>query len=103
MGASAEDIEAVEAQVRPEDDSHEHFGLYAENVQTFERFHALRTQWRYAGMGAQRTGFDYAGIHAWMQFTVPKKERQQLFADLQLMESAVLDADSELMKNKKET
>ncbi|WP_168389222.1 DUF1799 domain-containing protein [Xylophilus sp. Leaf220] len=103
MGASAEDIEAVEAQVQPEDDSHEHFGLYAENVQTFERFHALRTQWRHAGIGAVRTGFDYAAIHAWMQFSVPKKERQQLFSDLQLMESAVLDADSELIKNKKET
>lgn len=103
FGASAEDIEAAEAQIQPEDDSHEHFGLYAENVQTFERFHALRTQWRHAGFGAARTGFDYAGVQAWMQFAVPKKERQQLFADLQVMESAVLTADAELMKNRKET
>ena len=46
---------------------------------------------------------DYARVIAWMQFAVPKKERLQLFADLQVMESAVLAADAELMKNKKET
>ena len=103
FGASAEDIEAAEAQIQPVNDSHEHFGLYAENVQTFERFHALRTQWAYAGMAGQRVGFDYARVIAWMQFAVPKKERKQLFADLQLMESAVLTADAELMKNNKET
>lgn len=105
FGASAEDIEAAEAQIQPEDDSHEHFGLYAENVQTFERFCALHTQWRQVGVGLQafRIGLDYAGVCAWMQFAVPKKERLQLFADLQVMESAVLTADAELMKNKKET
>ncbi|WP_156362887.1 DUF1799 domain-containing protein [Xylophilus sp. Leaf220] len=65
--------------------------------------HALRTQWTYAGMAGQRVGFDYARVIAWMQFAVPKKERLQLFADLQVMESAVLTADAELMKNKKET
>lgn len=100
FGAPAEDIEAVRAQVladaQPEEP--EAFGVYAENLPTVSAFLALRTQWNYAGMVGQRTGFNYAGVSAWLQQNIKPRRRRALFNDLQVMEHAVLQADYELRK-----
>lgn len=104
MCAPAEDVEAVRAQVLAEapPEEPEGFGVYADNLTTVSAFLALRTQWNYAGMAGQRTGFNYAGVSAWLQAHIKPRRRRALFSDLQVMEHAVLQADHEQRKNNEE-
>lgn len=104
MGAPPEDVEAVRAQVMAEapPEAPEAFGVYADNLPTVSAFLALRTQWNYAGMVGQRTGFNYAGVSAWLQAHIKPRRRRALFNDLQVMEHAVLQADHEQRKNQEE-
>lgn len=62
--------------------------LWPENLPAVDLYLAVQTQWRYAGMDGQPTGYDYAGIRAAMAL---RGDPPELFADLQVLESAYLD------------
>lgn len=100
MGATPDDIAAAQAQQTAAATQHasaEVFLVWESNRASFEAFFfGLRTQWQYAGMQAQRTGLNYAGVHTYLQLSTPRRQWRGLFADVQLMESAVLGADQEL-------
>lgn len=104
MGAPAEDIEAVRAQVLAEapPEEPEAFGVYADNWITVCAFQAVRTQWVYAGIQGQRVGFNYSAVLDWVKAHIKPRRRRALFNDLQVMERAVLQADHEQRKNNEE-
>lgn len=96
-GAPADDISAVRARIDaaapPEPDP---FGVHADNWETVQAFQALAPRWHYAGMLAQRTGFDWAGVEAWIDRHIRRRRRRALSVGLMTMERAVLQADCEL-------
>lgn len=67
------------------------------NAESFSAFDALRTQWRQISRGFTGAlwtlGFDYAGVDAYLRRTRAPKH---VFADLQEMETAALDAFHEI-------
>lgn len=64
--------------------------LWARNVPAWSLFQAVRTQWRVGVNG--REGLDYGAVEIAMSRTgVPERDRDELFADLQVMEAAALD------------
>lgn len=71
----------------------EELPIWPENWPTAQLFMALQTQWRIAlGMGqVVWLGLDYAAAQAAMQLlAVPRKDRQEIFAGLCVMERAAL-------------
>lgn len=83
--------------LKPEDYAHQGgLEVWPEHWQAFEVFCAMQTQWRIgsAGMGGSvPTGLDYHAMSAVMEFlNVSADERGDLFADVQAMESAALEA-----------
>lgn len=104
-GASAEDLDKVRARIDAAANAPpaegEAFGVYAENLPVVAAFEALRTQWQYAGMAGQRMGFCYAGVTAWLELFVHRRQRRTVMHGLQVMERAVLVADQE-QRDKKE-
>ena len=67
-------------------------GIWPENRLSVEVFLSMRTQWR-TGMNGP-TGFDY-GLplsRVLRHLRVPADRRDEVFSDLQLMESAALSA-----------
>lgn len=65
------------------------FYLFPENLDAWLLFRAVQTQWRGNGMG--REGLDYAGVHLVIdQHRRWRRHRRQRFADVQVMERAVL-------------
>lgn len=65
--------------------------VWPENLQAFQVFSALGTQWR-IGMGGA-TGLDYNAVPTVLRLQgVPRAEWPQLFEDLRVMESAALQA-----------
>lgn len=99
-GAPAEDIARVQAQIDSQAAAApqvQPFPLWPENARPMAHFLALRTQWVYAGgMVPQRVGFAYQGVQAYLADHVPRhRHRKALWADLQAMEIAVLQADAE--------
>lgn len=70
----------------------EEFALWPENVPVFNFWQAVQTQWRTGGMGGA-TGLDYGGVQACMALRgIQKKDQAALFAGLQVMEVATLNA-----------
>lgn len=70
----------------------ETFALWPENLLAFNLWQAVQTQWRTGGMG-HPTGLDYGGVQACMVLRgIRKKDQVELFAGLQAMEQATLDA-----------
>ncbi len=64
---------------------------WPENRQALLVFMALRTQWR-TGMSGF-TGLDYGVLpEIWRRLKVPPAERDDVFADLQVIEAGALDA-----------
>lgn len=64
--------------------------LWACNVPAWSLFQAVRTQWRVGVNG--REGLDYGAVEIAMSRTgAPERDRDELFADLQVMEAAALD------------
>ena len=64
---------------------------WPENRQALLVFLTLRTQWR-AGMNGP-TGLDYGVLpEIWRRLKVPPAERDDVFADLQVIEAGALDA-----------
>jgi Phage related hypothetical protein (DUF1799) len=65
------------------------FGLYAEHKDVFNVFTAMCTQWNYGPSGP--TGLSYVSLTAvWSLLGIKKKNRKQIFLDLQVMEDAAL-------------
>jgi hypothetical protein len=62
-------------------------------MQAITLFLRLQTQWRIAaGFGFARfVGLDYGGVqHAMSLANIPRRDRERLFEQLQVMESAAL-------------
>lgn len=69
--------------------------VWPENWQAYRVFCSMGTQWRMAGGmgGAAPTGLDYLALSAVMDFLdVPAADRGGMFFDVQVLESAALDA-----------
>lgn len=67
--------------------------IWPDNLQAYEVFASLGTQWRIGMAGP--TGMDYAAIPVTLRLmAVPRAEWPQLFADLRVMEGAALEAMS---------
>ena len=65
--------------------------VWPENEQVVSVFLCMRTQWR-TGMGGP-TGMDYSALpFMWQRLRVPPEEQDAVFADLQVMEVAALNA-----------
>ncbi len=72
--------------------------VHSDNWEAVMLFNALSTQWHLAGglAGAARVGLSYPAAEAVMRLHgVPAKRRAALFADLQVMELAALQAAAE--------
>jgi hypothetical protein len=67
--------------------------VWEENWETVEMFLRLQTQWR-VGMSG-RTGLDYVAAK-WLfsLYQIEKPAQKMLLEDLQIMESAVLEAQA---------
>ncbi|WP_439685106.1 DUF1799 domain-containing protein [Cupriavidus oxalaticus] len=68
--------------------------VHVDNWEPLQLFLTLQTQWRHiAGMAdCMRTGLDYAAIEPVFRLRGVKRKRQAaLFADLRVMEAAVLE------------
>lgn len=112
MGAPAEDIErvaaAIEAQRAILEKPPESFGVWAENWGVVLAWLDVQTQWRLVSItsglgGAQlvHVGLDYAGVAAWMDLFVPRRQRREIMTGLQLMERAALEAMNEIRQQEK--
>lgn len=99
-GAPQDEIDQVRARLDQDAQpaSEEHFGVYADNWEAVMVFRALGARWQHAGMVGQRTGFDWAGVEAWIDRHIHRRRRRALSADLLTMERAALQADSEQRK-----
>jgi hypothetical protein len=74
-------------------DLDEDFYLWPDCVPAFNFWSVIQTQWQVGANGA--FGLDYPGVRTCMEMRgIPKKERQELFALVQAMELAALDARS---------
>ncbi len=81
------------------DDADDAFVLLPENVEAFDFFLGLSTQWKWAtpAMGTpMRVGLDYACAEAAMRIQGLRGERRvRMFADIRAMERAVLNVERE--------
>lgn len=104
LGAPQGDIDQVRAQLDQAAPAQAEvtFGVHADNWPAVMAFCTLAPRWHYAGMAGQRTGFDWAGVEAWIDRHVRRRKRRALSADLQTMERAALHADRELREQKNE-
>jgi hypothetical protein len=63
--------------------------LWPENLEAWNLFQSVQSQWRGAGMA--REGLDYAGVHRVIgQRRAWRLHRRQRFSELQVMEAAAL-------------
>lgn len=72
--------------------------VYADNWDSWEFFLEVQTQWVYAPSewGAQRRGLNYSGVESGARLAGrPSRKWPALFADLRVMELAVLRAEEE--------
>ncbi|KQW96979.1 hypothetical protein ASC94_09230 [Massilia sp. Root418] len=75
--------------------------LWPCNVESWTLFQRLQSQWIAGGMGGA-TGLNYAGVESALRMMdIKAGKRAKLFADIQLMEHATLEAWDE--KRSKET
>jgi len=91
MYTSAPSAAELAAAGLTEDDLDIGADIWPENLQAYELFSALRTQWRVGMAGA--TGLDYSAVPTVLRLQgVPRADWPQLFEDLRVMESAALQA-----------
>ena len=64
--------------------------VWPENWPVVQLFLAVGTCWWIDGTVGRYLGLDYSYVAVVMKFNVKKKQRPKLFADLQIMERAVL-------------
>lgn len=66
--------------------------VWPDNAPSLDVFLAMQTQWERNGMTGRYTGMRYASLPVVMGFSgVPKAARRQVFDDIRIMESAVLE------------
>jgi len=66
--------------------------LWPDNVEAWNHWICLQTQWRFAGEQGIPTGLDYAAVCTWLRATVRTlKARQRLLLDLRECEDACLN------------
>ena len=74
--------------------------IWPENLLAFQAFIALQHQWNYVAMDGIRVGLRFESIRAWLEINITGRQqntrRRELFADLLVMERAVINADREL-------
>ncbi|WP_292041438.1 DUF1799 domain-containing protein [Massilia sp. UBA6681] len=91
MYTSAPSAAELAAAGLTEDDLDIGADIWPENLQAYELFSALRTQWRVGMAGA--TGLDYNAVPTVLRLQgVPRADWSQLFEDIRVMESAALPA-----------
>jgi hypothetical protein len=74
----------------PEDFANDIPTIWEESYQSFIVFSAMSTQWRIGMSGA--TGLDYCALREiWQRLKIPLSNRDEVFSDLQVMESEVLE------------
>jgi hypothetical protein len=96
MGAPAAVIAAAEAQQPAVSPDAEVFQVWLDNWPVWMLFLQVQRQWVYAGMSGQRVSLNYPGIETHFRLApVPRGERSAFWADLQIVENAVLMADYE--------
>lgn len=97
MGAPEQVIEDAERHAA--ENVSDDFELFEDNVQSATVFQRMGTQWRRAGMDGIRTGLDYNVVEMVMRRCgVPPGKRNQVFEDVQTMESETLKVDVEKRK-----
>lgn len=70
----------------------QNFTVMPENAQAFDVFIRCQTQWRHSFSGV--TGLDYTALIQVIRVCIPKKQRNQIFDDVRLIESGALRAIS---------
>lgn len=81
----------------PQQEPEEKCYLWPENVRTYNVWFRIQTQWRVGGMG-DRTGLDYSAVEKYLHKVErirPGRQRNEVWAGLQAMEAAALQAWSE--------
>lgn len=103
FGAPAKVIADAQAQQPAVPVDAEHFEVWPDNWPSWLLFIRVQRQWVYAGMSGQRVSLNYPGIESHFRVApVPRADRAQRWADLHDIENAVLQADYELQKNKRD-
>ncbi|MFC7518691.1 DUF1799 domain-containing protein [Herbaspirillum sp. GCM10030257] len=96
-GAPAEVIQAVEQKASPNVDEVVCY-VWEENWESLQFFLMVQSQWIIVASltSGVRVGLDYARIEAAMRMDgIPRADRKMLFSDLRVIESAVLEYDSD--------
>jgi hypothetical protein len=99
-GAPPDVVEAARRQANPQRDD---FEVWADCWAAFEFFMALRGDWNVvSGLAVARVGIPSDRIESAMRLKpIPRAERPQMYADVKLMERAVIGADHELREKQK--
>lgn len=100
MGASAQDIEAAQAQMeqarRVQADADD-FEVHADNWDAWMFFLSVQTQWVFASSGlvAQRVAMNYPGVESAARLQrIPQRQWPELFEAVQAVELTVLAVDA---------
>lgn len=95
FGVSEADIVKAQAdQAAPEDEG---FEVYEDCWESVMFFLKVQTQWVFRGMDAARTGLNYPAVESAMNMDgIKRQQRLALFADVRVMERAVLRGDAGL-------
>jgi hypothetical protein len=114
LGASPQDLAAAQAILAgaPQPEPEEHFGVWDENWDTFLFFSSLAYQWSKVCL-TRSVALPMGGARTWTEVRrdclpatrvesaarlqgIPRSRWPALFADIQLMERAVLETDAKL-------
>lgn len=96
FGAPAQDIErAAQLLEDSKEPERQVFEVHHDNLRSIRAWLGVSTQWQFASMAGVRVGLNYAGVWAWLQAHMPRKARS-VMADVELMESAALQAFHEI-------
>lgn len=104
MGASAQDIEAAQAQMeqaRQDQADAEDFEVHADNWDAWMFFLSVQTQWVFASteLGAQRVGLHYPSVESAARMQrIPARQWPELFEAVQAVEMTVLAVDAKRRK-----
>lgn len=91
FGKSASAAEAAAFGLTPEEAAGAPVEIWSDNLPSVEVFSAMATQWRTGPGGV--IGLDYGVLpEIWRRLKVPGKDRDDVFADLRIMEDAALKA-----------
>lgn len=101
MGAPAEVV--ANARGRLERAKHPVFEVWTDCWDAWLLFRSLFGQWIYAGMAGVRVGLNWSSVDiALRRSGLRRKQQDQLFKDMQIMEEAAIVAERELAKKKDE-